>query len=138
VEPVEWLSIAGALLLVGTTVELVRRRQLREEYALGWILSSVALLAVALRREILHSLARVLGIHYPPAALLLVLLLLVIVSALALTVVLSRQRAEFERLVEEFAVLKAQVRELSAQSPLNESPARTRHAGDLESPGPRH
>ena len=94
-------------------IELVRRRTLTEEYSFIWIVCATALLALSLWRNILELAAAALGVHYPPAVLLLVLTLFVVVVSLYFSVVVSRQRKQIERLVEEMALLDAHVRELT-------------------------
>src|SRR6185503_9153781 len=88
----------GLLLLV---VELVRRHQLSEEHSLLWILCALALLLLSLWRDLLHTVARWLGIFYPPALLLLVLIAFGFIASLYFSVITSRQRRQIERLVED-------------------------------------
>ncbi len=52
------------------------------------------------------------GIHYPPALLLLALIVLVFVAALNFSIVVSRQRRQIERLIQEVAILEAELRDL--------------------------
>ena len=104
------LTVSVVLLLV--VLELVRRRKLTEEYSFLWILSSLALLALSVRREILHAAARWLGVHYPPILLVMLLILMVFVASLCFSVIVSRQRQQIERLIEETAILSAELREL--------------------------
>lgn len=101
--------ISGSLLLL--VIDLVRRRKLTEEYSFIWILCAAALLVLSLWRDILHVTARWLGVYYPPAVLLLVLILFVFVASLYFSVVISGQRRQIERLVEEVALLDQRVRE---------------------------
>jgi hypothetical protein len=55
-------------------------------------------------------------VYYPPALLLLAVILGVFCIALYFTVVISRQRKQIERLVEEVALLDAEVRERGSSS----------------------
>jgi hypothetical protein len=98
-------------------VELVRRRLLVEEYSFIWIVVATALLVLSCFRNILHTLARWLGIFYPPSLLLLVVLFFVFVGLLFFSIVISRQRAQIHRLFEETAILAARVRELESRPP---------------------
>ena len=100
---------AGLLILV---LELVRRRMLTEEYSLIWVGCAAALLVASLWRNALHMLARLLGIHYPPAVLILALVFFVFVVSLYFSVVVSRQRQKIEQLVEDLALIEADIREL--------------------------
>ena len=101
--------VSAALLLL--VIDLVRRRKLTEEYSFIWILCAVALLVLSLWRDILHVTARWLGVYYPPAVLLLVLIFFVFVASLYFSVVISGQRRQIERLVEEVALLDQRLRE---------------------------
>jgi hypothetical protein len=112
VDRIQVVAIAVSVLLLGVVLELVRRRKLTEEYSFLWIGSSASLLVVSARREILHTVARWLGVFYPPAVLLLLLVVMVFVASLCFSVVVSRQRQQIERLIDETAILSAEIREL--------------------------
>jgi hypothetical protein len=102
--------IVSVLLLLGV-LELVRRRKLTEEYSFLWILSALALVGLSLRRDLLDTAAGWLGVYYPPMVLLMLLVVMVFVASLCFSVIVSRQRQQIERLIEETAVLSAELRE---------------------------
>jgi hypothetical protein len=108
------IVVSGGL-LVGV-IELVRRGRLTEEYSLIWIVSAGALLVLSLWRNLLDLAAAALGVHYPPAVLLLVLTFFVVLVSLYFSVVVSRHRKEIEKLVEEVALLEADIRALRDSS----------------------
>jgi hypothetical protein len=112
---IQIVSLAVSLLLLFAVLELVRRRKLTEEYSFLWILSAVALLALAVRRQIIDASARWLGVYYPPIILVLLLILMVFVASLCFSVIVSRQRRQIERLIEETAILSAELRDLRKQ-----------------------
>jgi hypothetical protein len=113
IEPVQIIALLASLFLLGLVLELVRRKKLTEEYSFVWLVCALALLVVALgRRLFLDRVALAMGIYYPPAALLLVLIFFVFVASLSFSVVVSRQRQQIERLIEETALLEARLREL--------------------------
>lgn len=109
------VGLIVSVLLLGVVLELVRRKKLAEEYSFVWIGFALALVALSLRRDLLHVTARWLGIYYPPIVLVLVLVLMVFVGALGFSVVVSRQQKQIARLVEETAVLEAEVQELRSR-----------------------
>lgn len=109
-DPVQLVSIVVSALLLVVVIELVRRRQLTEEYSFIWILCAVALLGLSLWRNVLDVAAAALGVHYPPALLLLVLTFFVVLISLSFSIVVSRHRKRIERLVEEVALLDADLR----------------------------
>lgn len=101
------VAISAALLLV--VIGLVRRRRLTEEYSFLWIVFALALLGLSVFRGVLDAVARWLGIFYPPAVLLLMLVFFVFIASLYFSVVISRQRQQIERLVEDQAILEREV-----------------------------
>ncbi len=111
----DFLQIAAvsiSLLLLVVVLDLVRRQKLTEEYSFIWILCAVALLGFSIARRLLDRIALAIGIYYPPAALLLVLILFVFLASVSFSVVVSRQRQQIERLIEDAALLEAEVREM--------------------------
>jgi hypothetical protein len=113
---VQVISIGISAALLVSVIELVRRGQLTEEYSFIWIACSLALLILSLWRNVLHLAASALGVHYPPALLLLALTFFVVIVSLYFSVVVSRHRKEIERLVQEVALLDADVRLLRDSS----------------------
>ena len=109
---VQVVSLVISVLLLLVVFELVRRRKLTEEYSFLWILCALALVLLSIRRQILDATARWLGVYYPPAVLLMVLILMVFVASLCFSVIVSRQRQQIERLIEETAILAGEIREL--------------------------
>lgn len=123
IEPVQIVAIVVSSVLLLTVVELVRRRKLIEEYSLVWILGALLLLGVSIWRHLLDRAAGLLGVYYPPSLLLLLLVVLVFVALLWFSVVLSRQRRQIDRLIEQTAILEAELRE-AAKSPNLTRPSR--------------
>jgi len=115
IDRIQIVALTVSIVLLLVVFELVRRRKLTEEYSFLWILSSLALLALSIRREILHAAARWLGVYYPPILLVMLLIVMVFVASLCFSVIVSRQRQQIERIIEEMAILSAEVRELRAR-----------------------
>ena len=109
---VQVLALTGSVLLLLLVLELVRRRRLAEEYSGLWIASALMLIVVSLRREVLDFAAGWLGIYYPPALLVLILVAIIAAASLSFSVILSGQQRQIDRLIEENAIMAAQLREL--------------------------
>ena len=107
------IFVSAALLVV--VLDLVRRQKLTEEYAFVWILCALALLGFSIARRALDRIALAIGIYYPPAALLLVLILFVFLASVSFSVVVSRQRQQIERLIEDAALLDAEIRQIKSE-----------------------
>ena len=117
IDTVQLTALAVSVLLLTVVLELVRRKKLTEEYSFVWILCAVALIALSLARRPLDRLAVWFGIYYPPAALLLILILFVFLASVSFSVVVSRQRQQIEKLIEDAALLEAAVREAKGKAP---------------------
>ena len=109
------IAVGASVVLLLLVLELVRRRRLSEEYSLIWILFSGALIVLSLARGALDALALRLGILYGPALLLLILIFFVAGVSLHFSLVISQQRRQIERLIEDVALLDAQNRRLGRQ-----------------------
>jgi hypothetical protein len=116
IEPIQIAAILVSVVLLLIVLDLVRRKKLTEEYSFIWIGCALALLGLSIARQLLDRVALSLGIYYPPAALLLVLILFVFLASVSFSVVVSRQRQQIERLIEDAALLEAEVRELAEKS----------------------
>jgi hypothetical protein len=111
-ERVQVVALVVSVSLLLAVLELVRRKKLAEEYSFLWIGSALLLLAFSIRREMLNGAARWLGVADPPLVLVLVVIFTGFVSSLWFSVIVSRQRKQIERLMEETAILSAELRDL--------------------------
>ena len=126
--------VAAGVLLVGI-LELVRRRRLLERYALLWLFSAAALLALAAWQGLLTKVANAIGIFYPPSALFVVAFAFVLVLLLHFSVVVSRLAEQSKVLAQRLALLEARGRELEEQleAPEAEEAAHERRFEHLDS-----
>lgn len=109
------VSIVGALASLGLIIvvlELIRRRRLRERYALLWLLTGLVLLALSVWRSGLNTIAGWAGVNgYPPAVLFAVGMLFVILVLLHYSTVVSRLADQNTVLAQRLALLEAELRE---------------------------
>jgi hypothetical protein len=121
---IDTIGIVVSVALLLLVLELVRRRRLNEEYSFLWVVCALAVLGISLRRDLLDRTALWLGVYYPPSLLLLILLVVVFVGSLSFSVVLSRHRRQIERLMEDSAILTAELRELREKTSVQVHDAR--------------
>ena len=114
---VQILAIVGSVAFLALVLELVRRRKLAEEYSALWIVSSLVLLGISWNRSLIDIGARWLGVYYPPAVLLLLLIGIISMASLSISVILSRQQRQIDRLIDENAILSAELRTLRRELP---------------------
>jgi hypothetical protein len=106
------LGSVGLLLIV---LELVRRRRLKEEYSLLWLLTVVVLLALSLWRSSLDLIAKLVGIFYPPTALFVVGFGFVLLLLLYFSIIISKLSGENNNLTQRLSILDWRVRQLEEQ-----------------------
>lgn len=99
-------AVLTALFLLGLVVYLIRRRKLREEYALLWMLVGTATLGLAFWYGLLQWLTDLIGARTPTTTLFLFALLFLTVLAIHFSVSLSRVRDQLRDLTQEIAILR--------------------------------
>ncbi len=114
---VQLVAVIVGVVLLAFVLELVRRRQLVERYALIWMVATFALLVLAIWRGLLGDLADLLGIASPVNALFLVALGLTFLLLLHFSVVSSRLGEETKILAQEVARLQQELRAARGESP---------------------
>ena len=109
--PLRVSVLAGivSFLLLLAVLELVRRRRLRERYALLWLLTAVVMLGLSIWRGALETVSGWIGIYYPPSMLFLVATLFVLLVLLHYSTVISRLSDQNTILAQRLALLEARL-----------------------------
>jgi hypothetical protein len=142
---IQIVSIVFAVLVFGAVFELVRRRYLRERYALLWLGAALVLLVLAVWQGLLATLAHAVGIYYPPNAFFVVAFAFLLLLLLHFSAVVSRQADQTRVLAQRIALLEERSRALERAShhgasngrveegdqPRGESPAGLAQPGSL-------
>lgn len=109
------VTVVGAVasvLLLAVVLELIRRRRLRERYALLWVATGLVLLALSLWRDGLNTIAGWFGITgYPPAVLFAVGTLFILLVLLHYSTVISRLSDQNTVLAQKLALLEEKLRD---------------------------
>ena len=98
-------------------LNLVRRKQLREQYSLLWIASAAILVLSAIFIGQVDRVAHAIGIYYPPAFLFLVAILVMLVLQFHFSTVISSLREQNKSLTQDLGILATEVRELRRRIP---------------------
>ncbi len=106
--------IVGPLLLLVVVLEMVRRRRLREDYSLLWLVTFGLLVILSLfRNSLLEFISvRLLGILYPPTALFVIGFGLMLLIILQFSIVISRLSRQNQQAAQHIALLNARLHEL--------------------------
>ena len=117
----ELLMLIGGVGAFALTVSWVRRRELREKYAVGWVGLATLLLVLGLFPGWFEGVARSAKLSYP-AAVLVVALTVIYLNSFATSVALSAQHRKEVRLAQQVAILEHRVRELEKRASGNDPP----------------
>ena len=110
------LLVVAAVAVV--TVELIRRRKLREEYAMLWILASIGLLVFAIFPKLLFVISELIGLYYITTLVIMMFAFLSLV-VIHLGVSASRSADDARKLAQRMALLEQKLDSLD--SPTNKS-----------------
>ena len=113
------ISIAGVIasvLLVLVVLELIRKRRLRERYALLWLATGLVLLVLSAWRSGLNTIADWVGVtSYPPAVLFAAATLFILLVLLDYSTVISKLADQNTILAQRLALLESRIDERAAQ-----------------------
>jgi hypothetical protein len=97
-------SIATFLVVM----ELIRRRRLREEYALLWVFTTVGMMLLATWYGLIEWITQVIGAVAVTTTLFLFALIFLLLISVHFTTVISRLTVQVRRLTQELAILQAE------------------------------
>lgn len=115
------ITLAAAIASIGliaVVLELIRKRRLRERYALLWLLAGVVLLVFSIWRDGANTIASWVGIRtYPPAVLFAIAALFFFAVLLHYATVISRLSDQNLVLAQKLALLESRIAEVEAGGP---------------------
>jgi hypothetical protein len=109
VTAVNLLGIAGAVIVIVSLFEMLRRHRLREKYALIWFVIALGVLVVALFPGVLTWATAVVGLEVPANLLFFVASLVLLALTLQHSYELGRVEERTRTLAEEVALLRLEL-----------------------------
>jgi hypothetical protein len=102
-----------SMMLLLTTFELIRKKRLREEYAILWLFTGIAVLVFSLWPEFFLSqfFLRITGIFYLSTVVLIAFLFLLLI-VFHFSVVISKLTGQNKELAQRYALLEMEFKEL--------------------------
>jgi hypothetical protein len=108
------LALAVGILLLTLTIELLRRRSLREEYAWPWLSLGIVMLVLALWPGLLHFVGEALQPTVTISALLLFVLVFTLLANIRLSVQVSKLSRQVETLSQKVGILDYELEQASS------------------------
>ncbi|MDQ3719257.1 MAG: DUF2304 domain-containing protein [Actinomycetota bacterium] len=135
---IQLVAVVASLGLLVLVLELVRRRRFLERYAILWLFSALVLLALGIWTGLLETIARTVGIVYPPNALFLVAFGFVLVLLLHFSLAVSRMSDQIRVLAQRLALLENRQRELEKTAPAESGSAGSAAVASRSPAAPAH
>lgn len=105
-ERIQIIAIIGSVIFLISILELIRRKLLKEAYAILWLVFGFAFLLLSCCKQAIDYVSKIVGIYYPPAMLLLFLIFALICVLVQFSVVVSRQNDQIRKLSQKIAILE--------------------------------
>ena len=103
--------IGLAVVICGVIFELLRRKRLKERYAILWLVTGLTLLVLALWKGLLTKFSHAVGIHYLPSALFAVAFVFVLAMLVHASLTISRLSDQTTALAQRLALLQQRMDE---------------------------
>jgi hypothetical protein len=103
------LGLVGSVVTLGLLFELLRRRRLREKYAVFWVVVAVATIVFAAFPQLLEWLAGLVGVQVPANLLFFMASMVLMVISLQHSHELGRLEDKTRLLAEEIALLRMEL-----------------------------
>jgi hypothetical protein len=113
------IALVSAIVTLSAIIELSRRRQIHEKFAVVWLLIGVIIAVFAIAPGLFNSLASAVGVKSPPDLLVVVASLFLLVVCVYLSWEVGRLEDKSRLLAEELAMLR---RDLDERAPLPPGP----------------
>lgn len=108
-------AVIAVVLFFMVLIWLLKQNRFALKYSILWMFSGVVMLLLALFPGLLDGFARLIGVYSAVNALFAVLIFCGMALMISLTSILSKEKQEIVRLVQQTAILEKRVRELEAK-----------------------
>ena len=123
-----WIGFISLALFV-TIFEFVRKRHLREEYAILWLLTALAIVVLSLWPGLVETLGRITGFYYLTSVVFIVFVF-VIGVLMHYSIVISKMKENNKEMVQKLGLLDQKMREIDRRtSEINRSEEKLNERG---------
>ena len=115
ISPIQIISIVFSVLMLGVIFMLIRKKKLREEYAILWVMITVLFLTLSVFRGLIDAVSRLMGIKYQPASLFLILFGCLFLLGFHFSLVISDLKKKLNIMAKTVAILQERLSEKSPE-----------------------
>ncbi|MCC6670571.1 MAG: DUF2304 domain-containing protein [Planctomycetes bacterium] len=120
----QWVAIALAVVMTIWVLELVRRRKLREELAVVWFATALALLALAVNHDLLDWFRDLIGAAQGTSALFFGAIVFLMLLSLQFSIRLTKLAFQNKALAQRMVLLEEELQRARAQAGSSDPPSR--------------
>lgn len=101
-----------SLVVFVVVIDMVRRRRLREEYSVLWLVTSIVMFVLVLRYEWLVSLTALIGAGLPTSTLFLFSIIFLMLLSVQFCIKISRLTDQVKNLTQENALMQVEIQKM--------------------------
>lgn len=105
----QMFALCVSLLVFVFTIELVRRKRLREEYSVLWLATSIIMFVLVLKYDWLVALTRFIGAGLPTTTLFIGAVIFLMLIAVQFSIKVSKLTDQVKNLAQENALLRGEL-----------------------------
>ena len=109
VVPIQILSIVFSVLLLILIFLLIRKKKIREEYAILWIVIFIVFLLLSIFRGLIDKISSLLGIQYQPASLFLILIGCLFLLTFHFSFVISDMKRKINTMAMKISIMEEEI-----------------------------
>ena len=113
---IQIFAIAAVIIFFAVIIMLLKKNRFELRYTLLWFFSGFVMMLLALFPRLLDWFARLVGIYTPVNALFAAIIFIILMLMISFTSIISKEKQEIVRLIQELAILENRVRELEKSS----------------------
>jgi hypothetical protein len=117
---IQALGIAISMIMLVYIIYLIRKKKLKEEYAILWIVIIIVFLIFSIFRGLIDFISNLLGIFYQPASLFIILIIGLFLLSLHFTIVISDLKTKINTMVTTLTLLEDKMSKLKESSSIKE------------------
>jgi hypothetical protein len=109
------IALISAVITLTVIIELSRRRQIREKYAVIWLVVAAVIAVFAIFPSLFNAMAHAVGVKNPPDLLLVIASLFLLVICVRFSFEIGRLEDKTRILAEEIALLRKDLDDLAVE-----------------------
>jgi hypothetical protein len=107
---IQYIAIGGSIIFLLFVLELVRKKKIKEQYSILWIILGIVFLVISIWRNLLVIISFSIGIAYPPVAFLLILIMAIFLILIQFSIIITKLSEQNKILTQEIALLRREIK----------------------------